>query len=34
MLFTLYNGIKVVGKIPGQGAELEASVEAALDVLN
>jgi len=34
MLFTLYNGIKVVGKIPGQGEELQASVEAALGVLS
>ncbi len=33
MIFTLYNGVKVVGKIPGQGEELMASVEAALGVL-
>jgi TetR/AcrR family transcriptional repressor of nem operon len=34
MIFTLYNGIKVVGKIPGQGADLEASVEVAMGVLS
>ncbi len=33
MIFTLYNGVKVVGKIPGQEEELMASVEAALGVL-
>jgi len=33
MLFTLYNGLKVVGKIPGKQEDLMASVEAALGVL-
>lgn len=33
MLFTLYNGIKVVGKIPGQGDDLRVAVEAVLGVL-
>ena len=33
MLFTLYNGIKVVGKIPGQEEDLRASVEVVLGVL-
>jgi len=34
MIFTLYNGIKVVAKIPGKREELMASVEAALEVLD